>query len=544
MVRDRAYLTKMNQQKWNVSKRISLALLNLSCVLMVPAFFTPKALSAEKILLYLGPLEFSLAVESLEAYATEGTIGPDLAIYTNRLDEEQRAQFRELLTTKAEVTPVAVAQFLYSPQGETILREVGKLIQTRAGQSGFYAIRSALILAAADPEGLTPLNVLRKFPTYGIRINSDRAFGLLERVSNMIRDTGIAIAKIEQLSLTEAQTVENPSFPLDLRQRGTVQFTKQTLTLNDLPRKRAFFADFYLPQTSGRLPLIVISHGLGSDLQSYEYLATHLASHGFAVAVPEHPGSSERQLQALANGLAKDITPSRELIDRPLDIKFLLDELESTYPQQIDWERVGAVGQSFGGYTVLALAGAQINFEHLQTQCDPDNPRLNISFVLQCQALDLPPIQYNLKDDRVKAVIAMNPIASTIFGASELNRLETPLMLVTSTADAVTPALDEQILPFSALTIPNRYLVMLKNGTHFSTIGASRNDVELPPVAIGPNPAIAYNYMNALSVAFFNTYINQQPQYQPYLSATYAQSISDGAMPLSIIQSLTLEESQ
>ncbi|MGD2181139.1 alpha/beta hydrolase [Lusitaniella coriacea] len=534
----------MNQQKWNVSKRISLALLNLSCVLMVPTLLAPKALSAEKILLYIGPLEFSLAVESLEAYATDGTIGPDLAVYINRLTEEQREQFRELLTTPAELTPVAVAQFLYSPQGETILREVGKLIQTRAGQSGFYAIRSALILAAADPEGLTPLNVLKKFPTYGIRINSDRVFGLLERVSGVIRDTEVAIAKIEQISLTEAQTVENANFPLNLGEMGAVQFNKQTLTLNDLPRKRAFFTDLYLPQKPGRVPLIVISHGLGSDRQSYEYLATHLASHGFAVAVPEHPGSNDSQLQALANGLAKDITPSRELIDRPLDIQFLLDELEQTYPQQIDWQKVGAVGQSFGAYTVLALAGAQINFERLQRECDPDNPKLNISFVLQCQALDLPPLNYNLKDDRVKAVIAMNPIASTIFGASELNRLEAPLMLVTSTADAVTPALDEQILPFSGLTIPNRYLVMLKNGTHFSTIGASRNDVELPPVAIGPNPAIAYNYMESLSVAFFNTHINQQPQYNPYLSAAYAQSISDLAMPLSIVQSLSLGESQ
>jgi predicted dienelactone hydrolase len=517
-------------------------LLNIGCLLAIPVAIAPPVWSAEEILLFFGPLEFSVSVESLEAYAREGKVAPDFAVYANRLTPEQLAQLRVLLMTRADVTPVAVAQFLYSPQGETILEEVGKLIQTRAGQSGFYAIRSALILAAADEvNGLTPLNVLRQFPTSGIQINSSRGFELLNRVGRIIDETQSAIATIQATAANDITAAAiSLDFPVDLQQPGEIPFNKQTLILNDRDRDRIFPVDLYLPQQSGRLPLVIISHGLGSERASYSYLATHLASHGFAVAVPEHPGSSAQQLQALASGLARDITPPRELIDRPLDIQFLLDELERNYSERLNWQQVGFVGQSFGGYTALALAGAEINFENLAARCNSENPLFNISFLIQCQALALPPIDYKLRDERIAAAIAINPLTSTIFGQRQLSRIQIPVVIVTGSADAVTPALEEQIRPFTQLTTPDKYLVLLENGTHFSTIGVTANDVPLPSQVLGPDPAIAYNYMQALSLAFFQTYIANQPQYQPYLTQTYAQSISQSPIPLSIIQSLSL----
>ncbi|MFP4009715.1 MAG: alpha/beta hydrolase [Spirulinaceae cyanobacterium] len=520
---------------------LSPLLLSLGCGLAMPIAIAPPVWSAEEILLFFGPIEFSVSVESLEAFATEGRIEPDFALYANRLTPEQLTQLRTALQTSVDVSPVAVAQFLYSQQGETILGQVGELIQTRAQQSGFYAIRSALILAAADPEeGLTPLNVLRQFPTSGIRINSTRAFELLNRVSRIIDETQEAIAAIQRQANTELVAANLPDFPLDLQDGGPVTFRRETLRLRDLDRDRAFPVDLYLPQLPGSLPLIVISHGLGSERASYAYLAAHLASHGFAVAVPEHPGSNAEQIQALASGLVQDITPSRELIDRPLDIKFLLDTLQEAYGDQLNLEQVGMVGQSFGAYTALALAGAKINFDRLNAQCDPNNPSFNISFLIQCQALDLPPIDYDLTDNRIQAAIAMNPLASTIFGPSELAQIQIPITIVTGSADAVTPALEEQIRPFTQLTTPEKYLVLLENGTHFSVIGVTANDVPLPPQVLGPDPAIAYNYIEALSLAFFQTYIANQPQYRPYLSQSYAQILKNPLLPLAIVESLNL----
>ncbi len=548
---------------WNFSSRklpasVGIAVLNLG-LLLTPVMMPKPAQGAEQIYISYGPLEFSLPVSALEVYAKEGKINQELAFYASYLDQKQREQLRKVLVTRIDVTPLAIAQFLYSPQGEVILRRVGQIIQTKANQPGFYAIRAALILAAADSEGLTPLNVLRKFPTYGIRINTRRGFQVINGLSALSRQTEIAIAAVEQQALAEASAEAAPqssgktspspwasqrnkfSQLPDLRQAGSIQYSMQTLILNDLRRGRSFPVDLYLPTSPSRelAPLVIISHGLGSDRQTFQYLATHLASYGFAVAVPEHPGSNAQQFQALINGLANEVTAPSELIDRPLDIKFLLDELKRSFRGRVNWQQVGVLGQSFGGYTALALAGAKINFEQLQKDCGPSNDSLNLSLLLQCRGLALPPTDYQLSDERVKAAIAINPIGSTIFGQSQLNQIQVPLMLVAASDDTAAPALPEQIQPFTWLTTPNKYLVLLRDGTHFSTLGASSDAVPLPVRVVGPTPEVAQAYMKALSLAFFETHIANKPEYRVYLSASYARFISQYTIPLSLVQSLT-----
>ena len=332
----------------------------------------------------------------------------------------------------------------------------------------------------------------------------------------------------------------------DLRRRGRFTWNKQTLTLSDSRRSRIFLADIYLPSTRSPVMVIVISHGLGLDRTSFEYVAQHLASYGFAVAVPEHPGSNAQQLRSLLAGKANQVAEPNEFINRPLDVKYLLDELENRNKSdpsfQLNLQQVGVIGQSFGGYTALALAGAELNFDQLQKDCEDLNDSWNVSLLLQCRALELPATQYNLRDERVKAAIALNPIASSVFGQAGLSQIQVPVMLVGSSADTVAPALSEQILPFTWLTTPQKYLVLLKGGTHFSTIGESDSDtdaaVAIPSQVIGPDPAIARRYVKALSAAFFQTYVAGAPDYSPYLSADYAQAISQAPFNLSLVQSL------
>jgi predicted dienelactone hydrolase len=538
---------------------IGIALLNLG-LLTTPMMISEPVQGAERIYVSYGPLEFSLPVESLELYAKQGKIDRELGAYTKYLDSKQLEQLRQVLVSRVDVTPLAIAQFLYSAQGETILERMSQIITTKAGQPGFYAIRAALIKAAAAPDGLTLLNVLREFPTYGIRIDTGRGFRVVNQLSNLIRQTQMAIAAVQQQANVEAseqiaqaqapsgvssllKTSIFPPMP-DLRQQGPVKYSTQSLTLNDIRRNRTFPADLYLPtQATGKpAPLIVISHGLGSDRETFAYLATHLASYGFAVAVPEHPGSNAQQIVALMNGLASEVTPPSELIDRPLDIKFLLDELGRLYGGRLNLQQVGVLGQSFGGYTALALAGAKLNFEQLRKDCGPSNDSLNVSLLLQCRALVLPPIDYQLSDERVKAAIAINPVNSTIFGQSQLSQIKAPLMLVAASDDTVAPALAEQIQPFTWLNTPNKYLALIENGTHFSTLAPSSGGVPVPDRAIGPSPELAQEYMKALSLAFFETYIANRPEYQLYLRASYAQFISQYPLPLSLVQSLTEEQ--
>lgn len=512
------------------------------------------ALGAERIYVTYGPVEVSVPIESLALFAKEGQIDSNLDGFAQYANESQLAEIRSALQAKAEISQVTIAQFLYTPQGEVLLKRLGRLIQTQARQPGFYAIRAALILAASDPEGLTIVNVLRKFPTYGIRIDLARGLGIANELTSLINRSNQTIAGVAQLS--EAQAALEPTIPPAVRLQpqlpGPYTWKKSSVTLTSPNRDRTFNMDIYLPQRLRQpAPVVVISHGLGSDRISFQYLAKHLASYGFAVAVPEHPGSNAQQIQNLVTGRTNELAEPAEFINRPLDIKDLLDYLtklsttDPAYQGQLDLQRVGVIGQSFGGYTALALAGAGINFAQLENDCQLENETWNLSLLLQCRARGLERNQYNFGDPRIKAAIAINPIVSSILGDTNLSQIQIPVMLIAGSADTVAPALLEQIEPFTWLTSPNKYLVLMNNGTHFSTIEESPQSLFLPPAeAIGPEPALARRYISGLSLAFMESYLNNKSNFRPYLQPSYALTISGDTLGLRILRSLTPQEFQ
>ncbi|MCU0550123.1 MAG: alpha/beta hydrolase [Leptolyngbya sp. Prado105] len=544
-----------------LSKLTKLAFQTISGLTAALALSRP-AWSADRIVLSYGILERSVSVSALEAYARQGVLDSDLYVYSQYVDAAQLATLRKALLARADLSPVAVSQFLYTQQGEILLRRLGEVIQPESRDTGFFAIRAALILASAEPEGLTLLNVFRKFPTRGIRIDLQRSLQIANDFGDLIGRTRQATDLVAQIASQEVTPLPGGTIP-DLTARGAYGFQRNSLRFVDrsrgfvqaLGRERVFPVDVYLPiarrQALPRLiPVVVISHGLGSDRGTFRYLAEHLASHGFAVAIPEHPGSNAKQLQALVDGTANEVTSPSEFIDRPLDIRFVLDELErktTSNPQysRLNVKQVGVLGQSFGGYTAMALAGAPINFTQLQQSCRPEavDRTLNLSLLLQCRAAALPAINYNLGDPRVKAIIAINPISSSVFGQASVSQIRTPTMILAGNADTIAPALPEQIQPFTWLQTNDRYLGVIEQGTHFSNLGQGNDEgVPVPPEVIGPNPAIARRYTNALSLAFFQTYINNQANYRPYISATYARAISQDPLRLSLVQSLTISQ--
>jgi predicted dienelactone hydrolase len=196
--------------------------------------------------------------------------------------------------------------------------------------------------------------------------------------------------------------------------------------------------------------------------------------------------------------------------------------------RQLDVQNVGLVGHSLGGYTVLALAGAEINFDRVKRDCNP-NRSLNLSVLLQCRANELKPQNYALKDPRIRAVFAISPLNSTIFGRRGMSQIRVPVFLMGGSDDIITPAIPEQIYPFTWLQTPDKYLAIVEKATHFSTQSIDPNQQGAFPVSddlIGPDPAQARGYAQALSTAFFQTYLVNRNKFQPYLSAAYAKSLA------------------
>ena len=543
--------------KWTDNVRKSWLLLVLSVLISVFGI-SNYARTAERIYASYSAFQRSISITALEKFAEKGELTEDLAVYAKYLQPEQITELRQVLTSQIKVHPVAVSQFLYTSQGEFMLQRLGEVIRTKSGESkpGFHALRSALILAADQPGGLTLLNILRSYPNSSINIDLARTLQISAELERLVNQTNKAVAAVSAKSDTEAANVEVNNLPT-LNRRGKFIAKKQTLKLFDVIRGRLLTTDIYLPNNPSSVPVIVISHGIGTDSSNFRYLADYLTTYGFAVVVPNHPGSDTKQIQSLLNGSASEIAQPEEFINRPKDVKFILDQLEklnktdSRFQQRLDLQQVGVFGQSFGGYTALALAGAKINLETIDKNCNQETLKetWNMSLLLQCRIQELqvkqPVHQYNLYDARVKAVIAVNPITSSIFGKTGLNEIKTPVMMVTSSEDTIAPALYEQILPFSWIANPHKYLVQMESATHFSTIGDGKGGSEavgLPSKLIGDNPKQAQSYMKLLSLPFFQTHVSENSQYNDYLTAAYAKSISTNSMNLSLIQDLTTTE--
>ena len=67
------------------------------------------------------------------------------------------------------------------------MQRLGDLIETDTRKNGFYAIRGALILAAADPQGLTVVNVLRRFPSKSVRINFTEGLQVVSSLTDLLK---------------------------------------------------------------------------------------------------------------------------------------------------------------------------------------------------------------------------------------------------------------------------------------------------------------------------------------------------------------------
>ncbi|MEM6252483.1 MAG: alpha/beta fold hydrolase [Cyanobacteria bacterium P01_D01_bin.156] len=489
-----------------------------------------------------GPLERSVSVADLFNYARTGELPKELQILRRFLSSDQLERLRAGLSVSADIDVVTVSQFLYTTQGEEILQWLGNLIQTEGRQNGALAFRGATILAAADPDGgLNVLNILKHFPTQGVRVDLGNFLSVARVVINEVNDTQAVTAQIfEQVEATDNDA--NLVVP-DLAAQGPNSFDLVTLQQTTLP------TDLYLP-VGEKLPLVVLSHGLGGNRSTLAYLAEHLASYGFAVAVVEHPGSSEEQISELLSGQVGEAVEPEEMVRRPVDVQLLLDELEaldqneSVLRNRLDFQHVGIVGHSMGAYTTLALAGATVNLDSLEESCPPQINQLNLSLLLQCLVLSLPQPLPVLQDERVQAAIAINALGSDVFSPTGMGNIKVPTMIVSGSADTVTPALAEQIRPFTWLSNSEGYLLLMRGGTHFSAIYDAQPDGEsmaLPDEAIGPNPQLAQDYIKAMGVAFLKTYLTEDEAYRQYLDPVYTTGLSQAELPMVLTNNVTIE---
>ncbi|MFM1842626.1 MAG: hypothetical protein RLZZ490_1362 [Cyanobacteriota bacterium] len=501
--------------------------------------------TADNIFFTYGPIKLTVKVASLEKFVKTGEVDSNLAFLFNLVGASatERDKLREMMQFKADVDPLVISRFFNSSVGEDLLERAGYILNSPWGSNGLYGIRGALIQAAMDPQnGLTLLNFIEKYPT-DIHLDGEILEERAKAVDLVVRATDYFVKDIAVLSAAEAKT-DPPIDPGQLAKNNPTKpgpygvVPKETWHLVDQSRDRHFYVDVYRPQRwkDGQTPVVIVSHGLASRPDDFDQIAEKLASYGFFVALPQHPGSDFSLAQAFLEGEARKPYLVTDFIDRPKDISFLIDELErrnqGEFQGRLNLTEVGMGGHSFGGYTALAIAGAEIDWEYLAKECVLGEGVPNTALLLQCDALTLPQENYQFRDPRVTAIVAANPVNSAVFGIKGLKQVTIPVVMMGGSYDPATPFVLEQARSFPRLSSQEKYLTLMEGQAHvdFSKLDASvTNIIQSVDKVTLPDPNLLHQYGASMILPFMQVHIAKDDSYRPYLesAAAYAQLLSE-----------------
>jgi len=241
---------------------------------------------------------------------------------------------------------------------------------------------------------------------------------------------------------------------VELKPAGSAEITTSSAIWRDASRQRDVPVKIYRPATaSGRLPVVIFSHGIGEDRDSYAYLGREWAGRGFLVLHVTHAGTDKAVLETGYWNLYKATKVKENWVNRPLDVSFVLDQLAKR--DDADLDRVAVAGHSAGAFTALAVAG--LRFVDGSTLADP----------------------------RVKVAIAISmPKMSGVIADDGYAFIRVPVLHVTGTCDTSliyrTYPKDRRV-PFEKSSGPDQYLVTLEGVNHDTF--SNRDDAAHPLIA-------------------------------------------------------------
>ncbi|WP_126147075.1 alpha/beta hydrolase [Synechococcus elongatus] len=471
--------------------------------------------AAERITVRWSGTDVTIAVDDLANFAQGRPVGADLRAVLALLSPEVQQSIRSALIVPVPISPNAIQQIVN--RGDTFsifLTRVGNVIRAEPPVSlTDPAIATAITTAAQSPQGLSFLSAIQTFPSETILFDLNVFLSYIQQLNEQLLATEGVVNRLQQRSQPA-----DPALQQRYQAPGPNSVQVQSFNWQDPQRNRPVPTDLYLPSgTSRNLPLVVVSHGLGETRQTFAYLARHLASHGYAVALPEHVTTSARSFENVLVGISSPPGP-QALIDIPTDIRFVLDQLAATpAAARVQTQKAAVVGHSYGGYGALAVAGAPLSPVNARQQCEPlDRFRNNLSTLLQCIAINLPQPSYTLTDPRIVAAVAADGLASDVFGAAGLSQVTVPTLIWGGSRDVVTPPQPEAIAAFQQLGTRQKWLALAVKGTHFTVLPPNNQQpqgfqIPLPPELIGPSQAAGNLLFQGLTLAFLDQTFRGQP---------------------------------
>lgn len=280
------------------------------------------------------------------------------------------------------------------------------------------------------------------------------------------------------------------------RQAGPEAIEVIETTWHDASRKRDLPLRVYRPRAlgsaPGSYPLILFSHGLGGSARAGELWGRHWASHGFVSLHLQHPGSDAGLLRDASGGrqrprdaLGKGAN-AEQFKARLEDVRFVLDELARRRSQgewrEIDLDRIGMSGHSFGARTTMALSGERF------------------------------PQAGNMAEPRLKAALALSPAAA---GRPEhwperFGSIRLPFMSITGSRDedvlGTGASPQNRREPYRFMPQPDKYLLVIDGAAHHQFSGNTRLEADTSSSAV-----------MALSTAFWRAHLRGDSEASQWL---------------------------
>jgi dienelactone hydrolase len=220
--------------------------------------------------------------------------------------------------------------------------------------------------------------------------------------------------------------------------------------------------------TGGPFPLVIFSHGSNGRPEYQRYFTEHLASWGYVVVAPPHPGNTTDDCGTCDVAAVLASAPQR-----PVDVRFVIGEMKKLHEDPssdlgaiTDTEHVAVAGHSFGGWTSIFMA----------------------------------------RDDGVDAVIAMAPGApQTLLGHA--SKISIPVLVFDSGKDTVVdPAGVQQLGDAIPQSTPLTF-VTFPTGTHLTYIDRCFDCLGAMPQERG------HELTNRYATAFLEYYIRGDERY-------------------------------
>ena len=231
--------------------------------------------------------------------------------------------------------------------------------------------------------------------------------------------------------------------------------------------------------------LILLSHGTGGSELGHGRLAEALARRGYLVAALRHPGDNWQDTSLLTE------TPERSWFVRPRQVSHVLDALlkdprwKDRIARDARGPRVGALGHSAGGYTVLALAGGEPDLARLARHCREECAQDPIFCGMGPPARHPAPTGVVLRDPRVRAVAAMAPVG-VVFSPESLAGIQVPVDLYEAQSDRfLVPRFHAE---WVAANCPRAQLHRVPNAWHFAFMDTPSQPLATPDGDIRDDP--------------------------------------------------------